>query len=94
MPPSVILGGPFSRKVVPLKVFELISTDCSMRKRTFIDALPPVLDHSGQLSGDLCGREVNTLNSGSRGLRFKPYTLHCFLRQGPLLHFVSLHLGV
>ena len=37
----VILGGPFSRKGVPQKVFELIGTDCSMRKRTFIDALPP-----------------------------------------------------
>ena len=40
-PLPVILGGPFSRKGVPQKVFELIGTDCSMRKRTFIDALPP-----------------------------------------------------
>ena len=38
--PPVILGGPFSREGLPQKVFELIGTDCSMRKRTFIDALP------------------------------------------------------
>ena len=37
--PSVILGGPFSRKGVPQKVFELIVTDCSMRKRTFIEII-------------------------------------------------------
>jgi len=37
--PSVILGGPFSRKRVPQKVFELIVTDCSMRKRTFIEII-------------------------------------------------------
>ena len=37
--PSVILGGPFSRKGVPQKVFELIGTDCSMRKRTFIEII-------------------------------------------------------
>ena len=39
-PSSVILGGPFSWKGVPKKVFELIGTDCPIRKRTFIDALP------------------------------------------------------
>ena len=43
--PSVILGGPLSRKGSkkggPQKVFELIGTDCSTGKRTFIDALPP-----------------------------------------------------
>ena len=39
MPPSVILGGPFFKKGggvlergSPKKVFELIGTDCSMRK--------------------------------------------------------------
>ena len=38
MPPSVILGGPFFNKGgvlergSPKKVFELIGTDCSMRK--------------------------------------------------------------
>ena len=31
-PPSVILGGSFSRKGVLQKVFELVGTDCSMRK--------------------------------------------------------------
>jgi len=54
----VKLGGPFSRKGVPQKLFELIGTDCSMRKRTFIEALPPILEHSGQLSGGVCGRVV------------------------------------
>ena len=39
-PPSVILGDPFSRKGIPKKVFEFIGTDCSVRKRTLIDALP------------------------------------------------------
>ena len=33
--------GPFFKKGVPQKVFELVGTDCSMRKWTFIDALPP-----------------------------------------------------
>ena len=41
MAPSVILGGLFSREGGPEKVFELIGADCSMGKRTFIDALPP-----------------------------------------------------
>ena len=31
-------------------------------------------------------------NSGGPG--FKPRLLRCFLRQGPLLHFVSLHVRV
>ena len=39
-------GGAFfkkggSRKGLPQKVFELIGTDCSMRKQTLIDVLPP-----------------------------------------------------
>ena len=35
--------GPFFKKGGggPQKVFELIGADCSMGKRTFIDALPP-----------------------------------------------------
>ena len=33
-------GGPFLRKGVPQKVFELIGTDCFMRKQTLIDFLP------------------------------------------------------
>ena len=37
--PFLKKGGP--RKVVPQKVFELIGTERSMRKGTFIDALPP-----------------------------------------------------
>ena len=45
MLPSVILGALFQEKGFkkggPQKVFELIGTDCSMRKRMFIDALPP-----------------------------------------------------
>ena len=41
--------------------------------------------------GGVCGRAVNTSNSG-RG--FKPRPSPCFLRQGSLLHFVSLHPGV
>ena len=41
--------------------------------------------------GGVCGRAVNTSNSG-RG--FKPRPSRCFLRQGSLLHFVSLHPGV
>ena len=44
--------------------------------------------------GGICGRVVNTSNSRSGGLGFKPRPLHCILRQGTLLHFVSLHPGV
>ena len=36
--------------------------------------------------GDVCGRAVNTSNSGSGGLEFKPRPSRCFLR--------PLHLGV
>ena len=41
--------------------------------------------------GGVCGQVVNTLNSESGGPGFKPGPLRCFLRQGTLLHFVSLH---
>ena len=44
--------------------------------------------------GGICGRVVNTSNSRSGGLGFKPCPFHCILRQGTLLHFVSLHPGV
>ena len=44
--------------------------------------------------GDVCGQLVNTLTSGSGGLGFKPGPSRCFLRQGNLLHFVSLYPGV
>ena len=46
--------------------------------------------------GGMCGRRaVNTSNSrGSGGLGFKPRLSCCFLRQGTLLNFVSLHPGV
>ena len=49
--------------------------------------------HSHSLGG-VCGQVVNTLNSRSGGRKFKPHPLHCFLRQGTLLCFVSLHPGV
>ena len=45
-------------------------------------------------SGGVCGRAVNTSNSGSGGPGFKPLPLCCFRRQGTLLHFVSLHPSV
>ena len=41
--------------------------------------------------GAVCGRVVNTLNSGPGGAGFKPCLLCCFFRQGTLLYFVSLH---
>ena len=44
--------------------------------------------------GGMCGWEVNTLNSRSGGPGFKPRPLCCFLRQGTLLHFVSLYSGL
>ena len=44
--------------------------------------------------GGMCGRVVNTSNSRSGHPGFKPPPLYCFLRQGTLLHFVSLHPGV
>ena len=44
--------------------------------------------------GGVCGRVVNTLNSGPGGPGFKPRPSPFYLRQGTLLHFVSLHLGV
>ena len=50
-PPSVILGGFFSRKGVPQKVFKLTGTDCSMRKGTFIDALPSFWNILGNWKG-------------------------------------------
>ena len=34
--------------------------------------------------------DFNTSNSEPRGPMFKPRQSHCFLRQGTLLHFVSL----
>ena len=43
----------------------------------------------------MCGRAVtNTSNSGSGGPGFKPRSSRCFLGQGTLLSFVSLHPGV
>ena len=45
-------------------------------------------------SGGVCGRVVNTSNSGSGGPGFKPGHSHCFLKQRTLLHFVSLLPGV
>ena len=45
------------------------------------------------ISGGVCGWAVNTSNSGSGGQGFKPRPSRCFLRQGNLLHFVSLHPG-
>ena len=58
-PPSEILGDPrpFSRKGVPQKLFELIVTDCSMRKRTLVDALPPfwnILGNWKSLGSNYC----------------------------------------
>ena len=44
---------PFFEKWGPQKVFELIGTDHSMRKRTFIDVLRAILEHSGPLSGEI-----------------------------------------
>ena len=46
------------------------------------------------LIGGVCGRAVNTSNSGSGGPGFKPRLSRCFLRQGTLVPFVSLHPGV
>ena len=45
-------------------------------------------------SGGVCGRAVNTSNSRSGVPGFTPRPSRCFLRQGALLHFVSLHSGV
>ena len=42
----------------------------------------------------MSGQAVNTSNSGSGGPGFKPHPLRCFLGQGTLLNFVSLHPGV
>ena len=42
----------------------------------------------------VCGLAVNTYNSVSGSPGFKPCPSYCFLRQGTLLHFVSLHSGV
>ena len=44
--------------------------------------------------GGICDRVVNTSNSRSGGLGFKPRPLHCILRQGTLPNFVSLHPSV
>ena len=45
-------------------------------------------------NGGMRGQGVNTWNSGSGGPGFKPCPWRCFLRQGTLLHFASLHPGV
>ena len=45
-------------------------------------------------SGGVTDWEVNTSNSRSGGPGFKLRPLRCFLRQGTLLHLVSLHPGV
>ena len=39
-------------------------------------------------------RVVDTFNSGSGGAGIKLRLSHCYLRQGTLLHVVSLHPGV
>ena len=68
---------------------------CGRRDST--SKLPIFAIHSCGLDGGMyayVGLVVNTSNSGSGGLGFKPHPLHCFLRQGTLLHFVSLHPGV
>ena len=44
--------------------------------------------------GSVSGLVVNTSNSVSGGPKFKSHPLRCFLRQGTLLHFVSLQPGV
>ena len=40
----------------------------------------------------MCGQAVSKFRSGGPG--FKPYPLPCFLRQGTLLHFLSLNTSV
>ena len=54
--------------------------------------------HEGRMDivfiGGVCGWAVDTSNSRSGCRGFKPHPLHCFLRQGTLLHFVVLHPGV
>ena len=48
--------------------------------------------HTEVLCGGVCGRAVNTSNSGESGRPgFKPRRSRCFLRQETLLRFVSLH---
>ena len=42
----------------------------------------------------VCGWAVNTSNSGSGGLGFKPRLSRCFLRQGTLVYSVFLDPGV
>ena len=44
--------------------------------------------------GGMCWRALNTSNSESGGPGFKFRPSCCFLRQGTLLHFVSIHTGV
>ena len=62
------------------------------RSRYIVTAFfgPPGLDRGGKYD-----REVNTSNSGSGGPGFNSHSSRfCFLRQGTLLQFVSLYLGV
>ena len=46
------------------------------------------------MCGGGCGRAFNTSTSVSGGPGFKPRPSRCFLRQGTLLQFFSLHPGV
>ena len=43
--------------------------------------------HGVNKPGGVCGRAVNTSNSGSGGLGFRPRPSRCFPRQETLLHF-------
>ena len=47
-----------------------------------------------KICGGMCGWAVNTSNSESGGLGFKPRPLRCFHRQETLLHFFSPHPGI
>ena len=47
-----------------------------------------------KICGGMCGWAVNTSNSRSGGLGFKPHPSRCFLRQETLLHFFSHHPGI
>ena len=68
--------------------------DASLHRSTFVGGAFYYLLQQIRSTEGMCRQAVNTLNQGSGGPGFKPRLSCCFLRQGTILHFVSLHPGV
>ena len=74
-----------------LYIYSLVSISDSVSCRHEIRR--PLFEHLFTLPrcGGVCGIVFNTQNFGSGGPWFRSRPPRCFLRQGTLLHFVSIH---